>query len=87
LQKILKDAAKVGSAASRVVLYRSRDPEALVYPKSGWEHPWISNSSTFEHNGVRLLDARTRFHMYATGITPAMVNPQVGNPAIQMTNL
>ena len=78
MQKILADAAKVGSAASRVVLYRSRDPEALVYPNSGWEHPWIGNSSTFERDGVRLLDARTRFHMYATGITPAMVNPQVG---------
>ena len=78
MRKILADAAKVGSAASRVVLYRSRDPEALVYPDSGWEHPWVGNSSTFEHDGVRLLDARTRFHMYATGITPAMVNPTVG---------
>ena len=79
MKKILKDAANVGSAASRVVLYRSRDPKALVYPKSGWEHPWVGNSSTFEHNGVRLLDARTRFHMYATGITPAMVTPKVGS--------
>ena len=78
MRKILDDAARVGSAASRVVLYRSRDPEALVYPNSGWERPWVGNSSTFEHNGVRLLDARTRFHMYATGITPAMVNPEVG---------
>jgi len=78
MQEILKDAANVGAAASRVVLYRSRDPEALVYPESGWEHPWVGNSSTFERDGVRLLDARTRFHMYATGITPSMVNPQVG---------
>ena len=79
MQKILEEAAKVGSAASRVVLYRSRDPEALVYPNSGWEHPWVGNSSTFERNGVRLLDARTRFHMYATGITPSMVTPKVGS--------
>lgn len=35
MKKILKDAAKVGSAASRVVLYRSRDPEAAVYANSG----------------------------------------------------
>ncbi|MEL7013045.1 MAG: DUF1214 domain-containing protein, partial [Pseudomonadota bacterium] len=55
-----------------------RDPEAQVYENSGWERPWIGNSSTFEADGVRLLDARTRFHMYATGITPSMVNPQVG---------
>lgn len=79
MKKILKDAAKVGSAASRVVLYRSRDTEAPVWPNSGWEAPWIGNSSTFEKDGVSLLDARTRFHMYATGITPAMVTPKVGS--------
>jgi len=61
-----------------VMLYRSRDPDAPIYENSGWEAPWVGNSSTFEHDGVRLLDARTRFHMYATGITPAMVNPVVG---------
>jgi hypothetical protein len=77
--KILEEAADVGSAAARVVLYRSRDPEAQVYENSGWERPWVGNSSKFERDGVRLNDARTRFHMYATGITPAMVNPVVGS--------
>ena len=79
MKKILKEAADVGSAASRVLLYRSRDPEAPVYPNSGWEAPWVGNSSQFIRDGVRLNDARTRFHMYATGITPAMVNPVVGS--------
>ncbi|WP_300455616.1 DUF1254 domain-containing protein [Desulfobacula sp.] len=79
MQKILKEAADVGSAAARVVLYRNRDAEAKVYPGSGWEHPWIGGSHTFTRNGARLLDARTRFHMYATGITPAMVTPKVGS--------
>ena len=79
MQKILNDAANVGSAAARVVLYRNRDAEAKVYPNSGWEHPWIGGSHTFTRNGARLIDARTRFHMYATGITPAMVTPKVGS--------
>ena len=79
MQKILKEAADVGSAAARVVLYRNRDAEAKVYENSGWEHPWIGGSHTFTRNGARLLDARTRFHMYATGITPAMVTPKVGS--------
>lgn len=79
MKKILKEAADFGSAASRVVLYRNRDKEALVYPNSGWEKPWIGGSHTFTRNGARLLDARTRFHMYATGITPAMVTPKVGS--------
>ncbi len=79
MKKILEEAAAVGSAAARVVLYRNRDAEAKVYPDSGWEHPWIGGSHTFTRNGARLIDARTRFHMYATGITPAMVTPKVGS--------
>ena len=71
MQKILKDAANVGSAAARVVLYRNRDAEAKVYPNSGWEHPWIGGSHTFTRNGARLLDARTTFpyvcHRYHAG--------------------
>ena len=78
MKAILSEAAAVAGAASRVMLYDSRNPEAKVYPNSGWEHPWVGNSSRFENDGVRLLDARTRFHYYATGITPNMVNPAVG---------
>ena len=78
MKKILSEAAAVGGAASRVMLYRSRDKEAQVYPDSGWEAPWIGGSYDFAKDGVRLLDARTRFHYYATGITPAMVTPAVG---------
>jgi hypothetical protein len=79
MKKILKEAAYVGSAAQRVLLYRNRDAEARVYPDSGWEHPWIGGSHDFMSNGARLIDARCRFHMYATGITPAMVTPKVGS--------
>jgi hypothetical protein len=79
MQKILKEAAYVGSAAQRVLLYSNRDEEAKVYPNSGWEHPWIGGSHEFISNGARLIDARCRFHMYATGITPAMVTPKVGS--------
>jgi hypothetical protein len=78
MKKILKEAAYVGSAAQRVLLYSNRDAEAKVYPNSGWEHPWIGGSHEFLSNGARLIDARCRFHMYATGITPAMVTPKVG---------
>lgn len=78
MKATLTEAAAVGGAASRVMLYRSRDEGAQVYPNSGWERPWIGGSSEFDDNGARLLDARTRFHYYATGITPAMVTPAVG---------
>ena len=79
MKKILKEAAYVGSAAQRVLLYRNRDAEARVFANSGWEHPWIGGSHEFISNGARLIDARCRFHMYATGITPAMVTPKVGS--------
>jgi hypothetical protein len=32
----------------------------------------------FMRDGVSLINSRTRFHFYATGITPAMVKPPVG---------
>lgn len=78
MRGILEDAIKVAGAGFRVVLYDSRDPEAQVFPNSGWEHPWVGGSHEFMNDGARLINARTRFHFYATGITPAMVTPSVG---------
>jgi len=72
MRKILTDAAAVGSATVRALAYRSRDPEAYVYPNSAWQTPFIGGSYEFLRNGARLLDARSFFFFIATGITPAM---------------
>src|SRR3712207_4808353 len=78
MKKILTEAAAVGSATARVLAYRSRSKEAYFYPNSAWLTPFIGGSYQFERDGVRLLDARSFFFFYATGITPAMVAKRVG---------
>ena len=47
-------------------------------PNSAWDTPFIGGSYEFLHDGARLLDARSFFFFYATGITPAMSMKMVG---------
>ena len=68
MKKILTDAAAVGSATARALAYRSRLKEAYLYPNSGWQTPFVGGSYEFLHGGIRLLDARTFFFFFATGI-------------------
>jgi hypothetical protein len=72
MKKILLDAASVGDATARTLLYRTRIKETFYYPNSGWLGIFVGGSYKFEQNGVRLLDAQSMFFFYATGITPAM---------------
>jgi hypothetical protein len=72
MKKILIEAAAVGSATVRALTYRSREPDAYLYPNSAWQTPFIGGSYEFLRNGARLLDARSFFFFLATGITPAM---------------
>ena len=50
----------------------------LFYPNSAWCTPFVGGSYEFLDNGVRLLDARSFFFFYATGITPAMAWKMAG---------
>ena len=78
MKAILTEAASVGNATARAVAYRSRIPEARLYPDSAWETPFIGGSYEFLSNGARLLDARSFFFFTATGISPAMSIKMVG---------
>jgi hypothetical protein len=78
MKRILIDAAAVASATARTLAFRSRDPEGFFYPDSAWCTPFIGGSHEFLRNGARLLDARSYFFFYATGITPAMSLKMVG---------
>src|SRR6516165_9704234 len=71
MKKTLIEAAAVGSATARTLVYRPRLKEADYYPNSAWSTPFIGGSYQFLDNGVRLVDAET-FFFYATAITPAM---------------
>jgi hypothetical protein len=78
MKKILTDAVAVGNATSRAILYRSRMKEAYFYPDSAWVTTFAGGYEFLLQPGVRNLDARTMFHYYATGITPAMALKMVG---------
>ena len=78
MKKILAEAAAVGQATVRALAYRCRLKEAFFYPNSAWNTPFVGGSSEFLHQGARLLDARSYFFFYATGITPAMAIQRVG---------
>ena len=78
MKKILTEAASVGNATARANAYRSRLTESFFFPNSAWGTCFIGGSYLFEHEGVRLLDARSYMFFYATGITPAMAIQKVG---------
>ncbi len=79
MKKILSDAARVGTAAQRNIVFANRDKSVMAYPNSKtWEVGFAGGSREFLRDGVKLINERVRFHYYATGITPAMVKPPVG---------
>ncbi len=82
MRKILSDAVAMGNAIARSVDFRSRDPEAAIYPGQHWNTPFIGGSYQWlSRGGARNLDARTMFFYVATINTPAMAvaMPGVGS--------
>jgi hypothetical protein len=79
MKKILSEAAAVGTALQRSIIWRNRNENVKIWPDSkSWEVGFAGGSHAFDNKGVRLVNERTRFHYYATGITPVMVKPPVG---------
>jgi len=78
MQKILKEAAKIGAAIVRTQMARPRSEYQYKFKGTQWLNPLAYKSYLFEHEGVRLLDSRSAFHFYATGITPAMSMKIIG---------
>lgn len=77
MKKILKEAAVVGDATARAIMYKWRTPDGYYYPNSAWRLGFIGGYK-FEVDGVRQLDAYSGFFFYATGVTPAMDSNVVG---------
>jgi len=79
MKKILTEAAAVGDATGRAIMYRWRGADGYWYPdtKSNWRLGFIGGYK-FEENGARQLNAYSGFFFYATGVTPAMDTRIVG---------
>ena len=81
MKTILTDAAAVGNATARAIVFSARSKEAYTYPNSAWNNPvagFEGADYTLVRNGARLLDSRTYYFYYATIQTPAMVKKMVG---------
>jgi hypothetical protein len=79
MKKILTDSVAVANAIARANLLASRDARTRVFRERQWLTPFPGGSYQFLQGAERLLDARTMFFYYATGITPAMSEAQPGS--------
>ncbi len=79
MKGILTDAVAVANATARAILFAPRDERVKFYPDRQWGTGFVGGSYEFLNNGERMLDARTLFHYYATGITPAMAFAKPGS--------
>ena len=77
MKAILTDAVAVGNATARAVTFAPRDPRQRFFTDRQWNTGFLGGH-TFSDGGERILDGRTVFHYYATGITPAMATATSG---------
>jgi len=78
MKKVLTDAVAIGNGAARSLLWAPRDPRTRFYTDRHWQTAFVGNSYLFADGAERLLDARTMFFYYATGVTPAMADAKPG---------
>lgn len=78
LKKTLTEAVAVANGIARATVFATRDSQAFFYPDRKWLTAFVGGSYEFLDGAERLLDARTLFFYYATGITPAMSEAKPG---------
>jgi hypothetical protein len=75
----LTDAMAVANATARAIVFAPHDERVKFYSDRQWGTGFVGGSYEFLNDGERMLDARTLFHYYATGITPAMAFAKPGS--------
>ena len=78
MRGILADAAAVGNATARAIVFSTRERDAYYYPNSAWKMLWIGNDPAFSPGGVLDPDGRTLFFYCGLGVSPAMAVKMVG---------
>ena len=77
MKATLTEAVAVGNATARTIVFAPRDPRQKFFPDRQWATGFLGGYA-FVDNGERILDGRTLFLYYATGITPAMAPSEPG---------
>ncbi len=79
MKKILSEAAAVGNATARTLVFKYPDKRVYYYPDSAWFTGFMGGNYEFQSQpGVDNTDAMVHFIYYATGITPAMALKLIG---------
>ena len=78
MQAILAEAAAVGNATARAIVFATREREAYYYPDGAWKMAWVGGDPGFAPGGVLDLDARTLYCYATQGVSPAMSVKMVG---------
>jgi hypothetical protein len=81
MKKLLAEAAAIGNATARSIVFDSRKKSVYYYPDRQW-FASFAGAHDFMDNGEMVLDARTLWHYIATGVTPAMSTPKVGTGSV-----
>jgi hypothetical protein len=74
MKRILTEAAAIGNATARALIFTPRRNSAFAYDDRNWTVPFAGGSHEWMNNRKRVNDHRAFFHYMATGITPAMTN-------------
>jgi hypothetical protein len=77
-RKVLDEAARLASAIARNNSFASDDPARLVYPDRVWEWAFIGGSAKWDSQGYVNTDRRASFAYIAVGMSPAMVEKNIG---------
>ena len=78
---VYEDAAKIGDAIGRSLLFAPRDKDAYIYPDRKWYYGFLGGSYLWlkdDGRGGTYLDARTLYMYGAIAVTPGMVLKMVG---------
>jgi hypothetical protein len=78
MQAILAEAAAVGNATARAILFSPRDREFFYYPDGQWTMGHKGDDTEFSPGGVLDLDARILYFCITDQISPAMWVKMVG---------
>jgi len=84
MKKLLTEAAAIGNASARSIVFASRNKSVYYYPDRQW-FAAFAGTHDFMDKGEMVLDARTLWHYIATGVTPAMATPKVGSGSVYPT--
>ena len=78
MKKILTDAAAIGDATARTVLFDTRERAAYYYENSNWQLGFTGGYQFQAAPGVANFDAATFYYYLAILVTPAMEEKLIG---------